>query len=88
MSNLVDVWQVSEDSKTVRLTALNDYEIDVPIEDFLQYPVMLALQADGEYMQPDYKGPAMLVYPMDHYEFDPITIKRRWIWQIKAIDFR
>jgi hypothetical protein len=43
------------------------------------------MQADGVYMEPDYQGPAMLVYPVNDYKFDLITIKRRWIWQIKQI---
>jgi hypothetical protein len=85
MRDLLKLWQVAEDVKTIRLIALNDYQIDIPIEDFYQYPVLYAMQADGVYMEPDYQGPAMLVYPIDDYKFDLITIKRRWIWQIKQI---
>ncbi len=86
MRDLLKLWQVDNTAKTVRLVALNDYQIDIPIEDFSTYPVLFALQADGVYMEPDYQGPAMLVYPVDHYDLDPITIKRRWIWQIKRIE--
>ena len=86
MRDLLKLWQTDDDAKTVRLIALNDYQIDIPIEDFSTYPVLFALQADGVYMEADYQGPAMLVYPIDNYDFDPIAIKRRWIWQIKKIE--
>ena len=86
MRDLLDLWQIAEGVKTVRLTALNDYQIDIPLEEFYTYPVLFAMQADGVYMEPDYQGPAMLVFPVDDYEFDAVTIRRRWIWQIKAID--
>jgi len=88
MRDLLSLWQVNEDAKQVHLIALNDYKIDIPIAEFSQYPILFALQADGVYMEPDYRGPAMLVYPVDQYEFDLIVVQRNWIWQIKAIDIQ
>ena len=88
MRDLLAVWQVKEDAKQVHLIALNDYKIDIPIAEFGQYPILFALQADGVYMAPDYRGPAMLVYPVDQYKFDLIDVQRKWIWQIKAIDIQ
>lgn len=86
MRDLLDLWQVPGDVEGVKLTALNDYQIEIPIDDFHQYPILFAMQADGQYMEPDYQGPAMLVYPVDDYEFDTITLRRRWIWQIRTIE--
>lgn len=88
MRDLIALWQVNEDATTVQLTALNDYTIDIPLVEFQQYPILFALQADGAYMEPDYRGPAMLVYPADQYEFDSLIVRRNWIWQIKAIDIK
>jgi len=88
MRDLLSLWQVAADAQTVHVTALNDYKIAIPINDFRQYPVLFALQADGVYMQPDYRGPAMLVYPLDQYAFDLIAVQRKWIWQIKTIDIQ
>jgi hypothetical protein len=79
---------VEESATVAQLTALNDYQIDVPLEDFYQYPVLFAMQADGVTMTPDYRGPAMLVYPLDDFAFDLISNKRRWIWQIKSIELK
>lgn len=88
MRDLLALWQVAADAQTVRITALNDYKIDIPIDDFRRYPILFALQADGVDLQPDYRGPAMLVYPIDQYEFDSIAVQRNWIWQIKTIDIQ
>lgn len=88
MRDLLALWQVANDAQTVHIAALNDYKIDIPIRDFRQYPILFALEADGVYMQPDYRGPAMLVYPVDQYEFDLIAVQRNWIWQIKTIDIQ
>jgi hypothetical protein len=88
MSELLKLWQVEESATVAQLTALNDYQIDVPLEDFYQYPVLFAMQADGVIMAPDYRGPAMLVYPLDDFAFDLISNKRRWIWQIKSIELK
>ena len=86
MSDLLDVLQVDEEAQTLHMVALNDYAIDVPIAPVRDYPLLFALQADGEYMQPDYRGPAMLVYPVDDFDFDETEVRRNWIWQIKAIE--
>jgi len=88
MRDLLALWQVADDAQTVQFVALNDYTIDIPIADFTDYPVLFALQADGVYMEPDYRGPAMLVYPVDQYEFDAMVVQRKWIWQIKAINIQ
>jgi hypothetical protein len=86
MRDLLAVWQVESSATQLHLVALNDYAIDIPLEEMRQYPILFGLQADGEYMQPDYRGPAMLVYPMDVYHLDPAKTTAKWIWQIKSID--
>lgn len=88
MRDLLALWQVTDDAQSVQLTALNDYTIDIPIADFRQYPVLFALQADDVYMQQDYRGPAMLVYPVDQYQFDLLAVQRKWIWQIKMVNIQ
>ncbi len=88
MRDLLALWQVADDATMVQLTALNDYKIAIPVAEFYQYPILFALQADGVYMQPDYRGPAMLVYPVDQYQFELLAVQRKWIWQIKAIDIQ
>ena len=85
MSSLLDVWKVDSDATTLEMVALNDYKVDVPISELRQYPVIFALQQDGQYMPVSTRGPAMLVYPYDHFQFDRQKYDDRWIWQIKSI---
>lgn len=84
MKDLLELWQVSPDATAVNVKALNDYEIDIPIELLQTYPVIFALQQNHEYMTPDYRGPAMLVFPYNHYEFD-LSTDSYWVWQIETI---
>jgi len=88
MSDLLDVLQVSSTATKLNMVALNDYSIEVPIEDMHKYPVLFALQADGEYMPISTRGPAMLVYPYDDFTFDQAVYNDYWIWQIASIDAR
>src|SRR4029077_15481411 len=50
---------------TVIATALNDYETRIPVGDFAQFDVLLALKRNGEYMPVREKGPLFIVYPYD-----------------------
>jgi hypothetical protein len=85
MSSLLDLWKVDKDATTLEMVALNDYKVDVPIAELRQYPIIFALQQDGKYMPVSTRGPAMLVYPYDHFQFDRQKYDDRWIWQIKSI---
>jgi len=72
-----------------RLTALNDYSIDVPAEDWAAHEVVLASCADGARMRVRDRGPLWLVYPLDS---DPALRSQRYharmIWQVRAVEFR
>ncbi len=84
MKDLLELWKVSPDATVLTVTALNDYQIDVPLDLAWDYPVMFALKQDGEYMTPAYRGPAMLVFPNKHYKFE-LETDSYWAWQIKTI---
>jgi hypothetical protein len=87
MSDLLALWGVSQDAvETLNVVALNDYAVDVPAGDLWEYPVIFALQADGEYMPVSTRGPAMLVYPYADFDFDMDEYNSYWVWQIKTID--
>jgi hypothetical protein len=88
MTDLLALWGVPEDATTLHMVALNDYAVDVPLSDLRKYPVIFALQADGVYLPVSTRGPAMLVYPYDHFEFEPAVYNDYWIWQIKSIEVR
>jgi hypothetical protein len=86
MSSLLDLWKVPQDATTLHMVALNDYSVDVPIAEVRKYPVVFALKQDGEYMPVASRGPAMLVFPYNDFEFNQALYNDYWIWQIKSID--
>jgi hypothetical protein len=88
MSTLLDLWKVDKDATTLEMVALNDYKVDVPISDLRKYPVIFATQQDGQYMSVAKRGPAMLVYPYDNFQFDRKKYDDYWIWQIKSINVK
>ena len=81
MSTLLRAVGASGD--TVIATALNDYETCIPVSDFTEFEVLLALKRDGEYMAVRDKGPLFIVYP---YDSDPVLKHQRFYsrsaWQV------
>jgi len=88
MSDLLVLWKVPGDATNLHVIALNDYVVDVPISDIHQWPVVFAMKANGEYMPVSNKGPAMLVYPYNDFQFDHTVYDARWAWQIKSIEIQ
>ena len=86
MGNLLDLWQVAKDATKLHVVALNDYVVDVPLSEVRKYPVVFALQQDGQYMPVSTRGPAMLVFPYNDFQFDQTVFNDYWAWQIKTID--
>lgn len=71
----------------VRLVAANDYFVDIPTEDFRNYDVILAMEADGRRLSRRDKGPLWLMYPISgHPELDDPAYLRRLIWQVVRIE--
>jgi len=77
---------VEASGSSVIAIALNDYTTEIPIADFEQYNVLLALRRDGEYMPVRDKGPLFIVYP---YDSDKALQSRmyysRSAWQVSKI---
>lgn len=71
---------------TLRMTALNDYSVDMPIAEVGEdYPI-IATRMDGEVMSVREKGPYWVVFP---YDSDPAfqteTTYARSIWQLNRL---
>jgi len=77
------------DGERLRAVALNDYAVEIPIEDARRFDVILALEQDGAPLSVRMKGPIWVIYPWDDDPAldDPIYNSRS-IWQLKAIDVR
>jgi hypothetical protein len=75
--------------EVVRLTALNDYFIEIPTRDFLDYDVIMAIEADGVPLSRRDKGPIWLMYPIsDHSELTDPRYNARLIWQLDRVEAR
>ncbi|MEO1199772.1 MAG: molybdopterin-dependent oxidoreductase [Pseudomonadota bacterium] len=70
----------------VQLIALNDYSVEIPVDEIDgDYPI-IATRMDHEAMPIRDKGPFWVIYPYDHDpEFQTETIYARSIWQLQRI---
>ena len=73
-------------SSVLRLTALNDYSVDLPASDLVDIYPIIATRMNGQEISVRDKGPYWLVYP---YDSDPVyqneTTYARSIWQLSMI---
>lgn len=71
----------------LRVTALNDYSATVPVADFLEYDVILAMSLDGTPLRVRDQGPLFIIYPFDDYpELLTEKMMTRSVWQVVHID--
>jgi hypothetical protein len=78
---------VQASGETIRLNALNDYNVDVPWTDLESYAPILAHSRDGRRMGVAKYGPLWLMYPRDQFptELGGRVATTRFIWQVYAI---
>ncbi|MBE7734083.1 molybdopterin-dependent oxidoreductase [Devosia sp. CC-YST696] len=80
---------VGAQGTAVTARALNDYAIDIAIEEFDRFDVLVAYEMDGEPLLPSDKGPLWIVYPRDqHAELQDIRFDYRWVWQLRWLEIR
>jgi len=78
--------RLGAEGTTVMASALNDYTVEVPMEDFQNFDVLLATHMGGEEMRVSDKGPIWIVYPRDdHPQLQDRRLHDRWVWQLKAL---
>ena len=72
---------------TVTAIALNDYKVDIPMADFTQYNVILAMTVDDKPMSRREKGPLWIIYPRDdHPDLKTPEMDSRFLWQLKTLE--
>jgi hypothetical protein len=78
---------VGASGASLRLTALNDYRIDVPFDDARRFDIVLARAIDDRPITVRERGPLFVIYPFDS---DPALRNAlyysRSVWQLKSID--
>jgi hypothetical protein len=74
-------------AQTMRVTALNDYRIDIPFDDVQRHDVVLARLLDDMPMTVREKGPLFMIYPFDSL---PMLRNARYysrsVWQLISIE--
>ena len=87
LSALVE--RVGATGKTAVAIALNDYKVEIPVEDFSSYPVILAYRMNGKRLRIRDKGPLWIIYPQDDYPaLKTKQTQAKWVWQVKEFQFK
>ena len=86
--NLADLIEVVGGSgRALKLTALNDYAIEIPLSDATQNGPIVAYEMDASTISVREKGPLWIMYPFDlNIEFQNELIYSRSIWQLMRIE--
>ncbi|EKF42573.1 molybdopterin-dependent oxidoreductase [Nitratireductor indicus] len=75
--------------KILRMTALNEYAVDVPIAEAVDEGPILASRMNGNPITVRQKGPLWLIYPYDtNPEYKSEVTYSQSVWQLKSIDVR
>lgn len=89
LSRLLEFAEASDSATTVHMVALDDYAIDLSIEDINRWPILVATQKNGSYMSIENSGPSQIVFPYHAFpEIDEATYKVLTIWNLRDMEVR
>jgi hypothetical protein len=75
--------------KTVKAVALNDYRVDIPVDEAQRHDLMVAYLLDDKTMPVREKGPLVLIYPFDTQPQLRTAINySRAAWQLRQLELR
>lgn len=78
---------VGANGRQIEAAAIDLYKVQIPVDDFERFDVLIALEADGKKLRVRDHGPAWVVYPWSHHaELANEVYSRRSIWQMNAIN--
>jgi hypothetical protein len=77
---------VNASGTNIKAIALDDYKINIPMEDVKKYGIILARQMDGKMLAVRDKGPLFVMYPFEQFpELKTSIYFSRCIWQLQSI---
>jgi hypothetical protein len=80
---------VGAKGKTLKAIALNDYRVDIPVDEALRHDVMVAYLLDDKPMLVRDKGPLVVIYPFDSRpELKSAINYSRAAWQLRTLELR
>lgn len=69
--------------------ALNDYKVEIPIDDARLYPLIMATRLDNQPMRVRDKGPLFIIYPFDDSaDLRSERYYSRSAWQLRRLEVR
>ena len=75
------------EGRMLRAVALNDYRVDIPMDDARQHDVIVARLLDGKPMAVREKGPLFVMYPFDTQPALRTAVYfSRCIWQLQMLE--
>ncbi len=75
--------------KVVEAIAINDYKVDIPVEDALRHNLIVARLLDDKPMLLRDKGPLFIIFPFDsNSQLRNSVYYSRSAWQLKALRLR
>ncbi|MDP2086973.1 MAG: hypothetical protein Q8K20_17400 [Gemmobacter sp.] len=85
MADLINA--VGGAGSALRVVAINDYAVEIPIADIATYPIILASRLGGQPMSVREKGPLFVIYPFDESPaLNNEIYYSRSVWQVKRIE--
>lgn len=78
---------VEAEGTILKATAVNDYAIEIPLDDPTSKAALIAYENNGSVMTLRDKGPLWIVYPYDEApQFQTEVVYSRSIWQLDRIE--
>jgi hypothetical protein len=85
--DLVEKYKI--EGKLIRAFAWDDYSYSMPIDEMIQYNVILAYQKGGVDMDIKSFGPFAIIYPRDIYpELSQRDVNAKTVWQIRLLEIK
>lgn len=89
VSDLLKVLGADPQATTLHFVALDDYQVDIAVADIQKWPILLATQANGAYMDVANNGPTRIIFPFDQYkDIDVVLYKDLSIWNISTLEVK
>lgn len=80
---------VKAKGSSIKASAINDYQITIPLEDANRFDVVVARLMNDQPIPVREKGPLFVIYPFDsNADFRTSTYYERSIWQLKSLEIQ
>jgi hypothetical protein len=85
IADLMEIVGADSEASELHVTALDDYEFTIPLEEIRGTKVLLATKAEGEHMTVADGGPTRIIFPADsQFGQNPDA----WVWSVETIVVR